>query len=343
MPAEGAAPLEADPARRAVALAFRHLLPLLVVMHLIAYADRVNITFAETELTRDLAISSTVFGLAAGIFFASYVVARDPEQPRLAPGRGAPLDGSHHDQLGDRRGRDGVRVGRDLADRRPDPARRRGGRLLPRRRLPDLVLVPRARPRPRRGHLHARNRGGCCRRRPALGRHARARRRARPRGLAVALPRRRHPRDRGRLLGAARAAEHPGRSALAARRGAGGAGARARRRGGGARGARDVHPARRLHRRSHPALRRRLLHDQLRELRDDLLVRRHRRARRRRRGHRARPARRDPDGARIDRPDRDRTALGPQRRPPPLGDDRDAAGRRRPDRYGASCRPRSAC
>ncbi len=59
-------------------LAFRRLLPLLVLMHVIAYADRVNITFAETELTRDLAISSTVFGLAAGIFFASYVALEIP-------------------------------------------------------------------------------------------------------------------------------------------------------------------------------------------------------------------------------------------------------------------------
>ncbi|MEA2333215.1 MAG: transporter, family, tartrate transporter [Thermoleophilaceae bacterium] len=69
---------ERDPARRAVALAFRRLLPILVLMHVIAYADRVNITFAETELTRDLAISSTVFGLAAGIFFAGYVALEIP-------------------------------------------------------------------------------------------------------------------------------------------------------------------------------------------------------------------------------------------------------------------------
>ena len=47
-------------------------------MHVIAYADRVNITFAETELTQDLAISSTVFGLAAGIFFAGYVIFEIP-------------------------------------------------------------------------------------------------------------------------------------------------------------------------------------------------------------------------------------------------------------------------
>jgi MFS transporter, ACS family, tartrate transporter len=42
-------------------------------MHVIAYADRVNITFAETEITDDLGLSATVFGLAAGIFFLSYV------------------------------------------------------------------------------------------------------------------------------------------------------------------------------------------------------------------------------------------------------------------------------
>jgi MFS family permease len=47
-------------------------------MHVIAYADRVNITFAETEITNDLAISATVFGLAAGIFFLSYVALEIP-------------------------------------------------------------------------------------------------------------------------------------------------------------------------------------------------------------------------------------------------------------------------
>jgi MFS family permease len=47
-------------------------------MHVIAYADRVNITFAETEITNDLGISSTVFGLAAGIFFLSYVALEIP-------------------------------------------------------------------------------------------------------------------------------------------------------------------------------------------------------------------------------------------------------------------------
>jgi ACS family tartrate transporter-like MFS transporter len=47
-------------------------------MHVIAYADRVNITFAETEMTEALGISATVFGLAAGIFFLSYVALEIP-------------------------------------------------------------------------------------------------------------------------------------------------------------------------------------------------------------------------------------------------------------------------
>ena len=53
-------------------------MPLVVLMHVIAYADRVNIAFAETEITNDLAISSTVFGLAAGIFFLSFVALEIP-------------------------------------------------------------------------------------------------------------------------------------------------------------------------------------------------------------------------------------------------------------------------
>jgi ACS family tartrate transporter-like MFS transporter len=50
----------------------------LVLMHVIAYADRVNITFAETEIRVDLALSATVFGLAAGAFFIGYVLLEVP-------------------------------------------------------------------------------------------------------------------------------------------------------------------------------------------------------------------------------------------------------------------------
>ncbi|MEX2194799.1 MAG: MFS transporter [Thermoleophilaceae bacterium] len=66
------------PLDSAVATALRRLLPLLVGMHVIAFIDRVNITFAEDELTRDLGLSATMFGLASGIFFLGYLVLEVP-------------------------------------------------------------------------------------------------------------------------------------------------------------------------------------------------------------------------------------------------------------------------
>lgn len=67
----------------AVALALRRLLPLLVAMHVIAYLDRLNITFAESQLTDDLALSASMFGLAAGIFFLPYVLLEIPSNLAL--------------------------------------------------------------------------------------------------------------------------------------------------------------------------------------------------------------------------------------------------------------------
>lgn len=66
------------PLDSAVGQALRRLLPLLVLMHVIAFIDRVNITFAEDELTRDLELTATMFGLASGIFFLGYVLLEVP-------------------------------------------------------------------------------------------------------------------------------------------------------------------------------------------------------------------------------------------------------------------------
>ena len=70
-------------ADRAAATAMRKLLPLLVLMHVIAYLDRLNITYAEDQLTKDLALSATMFGLAAGIFFLPYVILEIPSNLAL--------------------------------------------------------------------------------------------------------------------------------------------------------------------------------------------------------------------------------------------------------------------
>lgn len=63
---------------RAVRTALRKLLPLIVLMHVIGYIDRLNIAFAKDQLTDDLALSATAFGLASGIFFLGFVLFQVP-------------------------------------------------------------------------------------------------------------------------------------------------------------------------------------------------------------------------------------------------------------------------
>jgi MFS transporter, ACS family, tartrate transporter len=45
------------------------LLPVLFVLYVVAFLDRVNIGFAALTMNRELAITSQQFGFAAGIFF----------------------------------------------------------------------------------------------------------------------------------------------------------------------------------------------------------------------------------------------------------------------------------
>ncbi|MEU0507957.1 MULTISPECIES: MFS transporter [unclassified Amycolatopsis] len=56
----------------------RRILPLLVVCYVFAYLDRVNIGFAKLQMTTDVGISESVYGLAAGIFFLGYVLFEVP-------------------------------------------------------------------------------------------------------------------------------------------------------------------------------------------------------------------------------------------------------------------------
>ena len=50
------------------------LLPFLFVLYIIAFLDRVNVSFAGLEMMRDLRFTDRGFGLGAGIFFVGYVV-----------------------------------------------------------------------------------------------------------------------------------------------------------------------------------------------------------------------------------------------------------------------------
>ncbi|SNS02971.1 MFS transporter, ACS family, tartrate transporter [Humidesulfovibrio mexicanus] len=54
------------------------LLPYLFVLYVVAYLDRVNVSFAAHGLTETLGFTSSVFGLGAGMFFAGYVLFEVP-------------------------------------------------------------------------------------------------------------------------------------------------------------------------------------------------------------------------------------------------------------------------
>jgi D-galactonate transporter len=62
------------PERSAVVKATRRLIPFLFGIYVVAYLDRVNVSFAQLQLEDDLGFSDTIFGLGAGIFSLGYVI-----------------------------------------------------------------------------------------------------------------------------------------------------------------------------------------------------------------------------------------------------------------------------
>jgi ACS family tartrate transporter-like MFS transporter len=54
------------------------LIPVLFVLHIVAFLDRVNVGFAALTMNADLAISSAQYGLVAGIFFWGYFLFEIP-------------------------------------------------------------------------------------------------------------------------------------------------------------------------------------------------------------------------------------------------------------------------
>lgn len=54
------------------------LVPFLIVCYFVAYLDRVNIGFAKITMDKDLGISETIYGQAAGVFFLAYFIFEVP-------------------------------------------------------------------------------------------------------------------------------------------------------------------------------------------------------------------------------------------------------------------------
>lgn len=71
--------LEARTVRRVAV----RLLPILMALYFVNYLDRTNLGIAKAELSADLQLSATMFGLASGIFFIGYVLVEVPSNLAL--------------------------------------------------------------------------------------------------------------------------------------------------------------------------------------------------------------------------------------------------------------------
>jgi ACS family tartrate transporter-like MFS transporter len=73
-----AADASPDLGRATLAKVAWRLLPFLLLLYVIAWIDRVNISYAALQMNADLGFSRTVYGLGAGIFFAGYALFEIP-------------------------------------------------------------------------------------------------------------------------------------------------------------------------------------------------------------------------------------------------------------------------
>jgi ACS family tartrate transporter-like MFS transporter len=65
-------------ARRTLGKAAWRLIPLLAVCYVIAYMDRVNVSYAALQMNRSLGFNAEVYGFGAGVFFLSYAACEIP-------------------------------------------------------------------------------------------------------------------------------------------------------------------------------------------------------------------------------------------------------------------------
>lgn len=74
---------QTDPEAAAVRSAAWHLIPLLAIGYIVSYIDRTNVGFAALTMNRELGLSATVFGFAAGTFYFGYCLFEVPSNLAL--------------------------------------------------------------------------------------------------------------------------------------------------------------------------------------------------------------------------------------------------------------------
>lgn len=73
------AALETDTVRRVT----RRLLPLIMLLFLVSYIDRSNISIAALTMNQDIGLTATAYGFGAGLFYVSYVLVEVPSNLAL--------------------------------------------------------------------------------------------------------------------------------------------------------------------------------------------------------------------------------------------------------------------
>jgi sugar phosphate permease len=63
----------------------KRFLPVLLICFIVSFLDRVNIGFASLTMNATLGLSASQFGLGAGLFFITYVIAEVPSNPQGSP------------------------------------------------------------------------------------------------------------------------------------------------------------------------------------------------------------------------------------------------------------------
>jgi ACS family tartrate transporter-like MFS transporter len=74
----------------AVSKATWRLLPFLFILYIVAYLDRINVSFAALSMNKDLGLDQTAYGFGAGIFFLGYILFEVPSNlilTRVGPRR----------------------------------------------------------------------------------------------------------------------------------------------------------------------------------------------------------------------------------------------------------------
>lgn len=79
--------LPSDLERRTIRRVTTRLVPLLMALYFVNYLDRTNLGIAKAEVSADLQLSATMFGLASGMFFIGYVLVEVPSNLALGASR----------------------------------------------------------------------------------------------------------------------------------------------------------------------------------------------------------------------------------------------------------------